>query len=61
MKQFQVLDTRFHHTCTEEVDYMKKHQVCFDSVLVITQLKLMLKVDKLMDVGEIDEVQYVMT
>jgi len=61
MKQFNVLDTHFHHTCTEEVDYMKKHQICFDSVLVITQLKLVLKVDKLMDVGEIDEVEYVMT
>ena len=29
--------------------------------VVITQLKLVLKVDKLMDVGEIDEVEYVMT
>jgi hypothetical protein len=29
MKQFQVLDTHFHHTCTEERDYMKKHQICF--------------------------------
>jgi hypothetical protein len=40
---------------------MKKHQMCFDSVLVITQLKLMMKVDKLFDAGEIDEVDYVMT
>jgi hypothetical protein len=61
MKQFNVLDTHFHHTCTEEVDYMHKHQICFDSVLVITQLKLMIGVDKLFDAGKIDEVEYVMT
>jgi hypothetical protein len=39
---------------------MHKHQICFDSVLVITQLKLMIGVDKLFDAGDID-VQYVMT
>jgi hypothetical protein len=60
MKQFNVLDTHFHHTSTEEGLYMLKHQRCFDAVLVITQLKLMIGGDKFFDAGEMDEVEYVM-
>jgi hypothetical protein len=60
MKQFNVLDTHFHHTSTEEGLYMLKHQRCFDAVLVITQLKLMIGGDKFFDAGDMDEVEYVM-
>ena len=61
MKQFNVLDTHFHHTCTDEGEYMLKHQKCFDAVLVVTQLKLMIGGDKFLDAGKMDEVKYVMT
>jgi hypothetical protein len=61
LKQFNVLDTRFHHTSTEEGLYMLKHQQCFHAVLVITQLKLMIGGDKFLDAGSMDGVEYVMT
>jgi hypothetical protein len=61
MKQFNVLDTHFHHTCTDEGEHMLKHQKCFKAVLVVTQLKLMIEGDKILDAGKMDEVKYIMT
>jgi hypothetical protein len=60
MKQFNVLDTHFHHTCTDEGLYMLKHQRCFDCILVVTQLKFMIGGDRFFDAGKMDEVEYVM-
>jgi hypothetical protein len=57
MKQFNVLDTHFHHSYPDKEDMMYKHQICFESVLIITQLKLQMGGDKLMDSGPY-EVEY---
>jgi hypothetical protein len=59
MKQFNVLDSHFRHNETSEEHTLYKHQVCFDAVLVITQLKLMIGGDRLYDGGEFD-VEYYM-
>jgi hypothetical protein len=58
MKQFNVLDSSFRHIETSEEHTMYKHQVCFDAVLVITQLKLMIGGDRLYDGGDFDVENY---
>jgi hypothetical protein len=59
MKQFNVLDSHFRHNETSEEHTLYKHQVCFDAVLVITQLKFMIGGDRLYDGGDFD-VEYYM-
>jgi hypothetical protein len=54
MKQFNVLDSHFHHNETSEEHTLYKHQVCFDAVLVITQLKFMIGGGRLYDGGDFD-------
>ena len=46
-KHFNVLDTHFHHRYTDEEEMMRRHKLCFDSVAVIIQIKLMMGVNKL--------------
>lgn len=60
LKQFNVLDTHFHHRATNEEDMMEKHHICFDACLVMTQLKLMIGVDTLFDSPDMTEVSYTM-
>ena len=41
-KHFNVLDTHhFHHRYTDEEEMMRRRKLCFDSVAVIIQIKLM--------------------
>ncbi|OEU05889.1 hypothetical protein FRACYDRAFT_257598 [Fragilariopsis cylindrus CCMP1102] len=49
MKQFNVLNSHFRHNETSEEHTLYKHQVCFDAILVITQLKFMIGGDQLFD------------
>ena len=60
LKQFNVLDTHFHHGGYNNEAMMRKHQICFDAVLVITQLKLMLGVDTFFESPKMDGVSYTM-
>ena len=60
MKQYNVLETYFHHRATNEEDMMEKHRICFDACLVMTQLKFMTGVDTLFDSPDMTEVLYTM-
>ena len=60
-KHFNVLDTHFHHRYTSEAKMMRQHKLCFDSVAVIIQIKLMLGKNKLFRPPDsVDKITYTM-
>eukprot|EP00536_Pseudo-nitzschia_multiseries_P013684 jgi/Psemu1/212457/e_gw1.601.3.1 len=54
LKQFNVLATHFHHSDPDNEVMMWKHQLCFEAVVVITQLKLDVGGESLFDGGAYD-------
>ena len=47
MKQFHILDSAFRFSTNDFEKIKYKHGACFDAILVITQLKLMIGGEKL--------------
>ena len=60
MKQFNVLNTPFRYSSSDLEEIKYKHGTCFDAVLVITQLKLMIGGEKVFRVKQSDDAQYFM-
>jgi len=59
MKQFHILDSAFRFSTNDFEKIKYKHGACFDTILVITQLKLMIGGEKLFRAPEFD-VRYYM-
>ena len=55
MKQFNVLNTPFRYSSSDLEEIKYKHGTCFDAVLVITQLKLMIGGGKVFQAKQSDD------
>lgn len=61
IKTFCCMDGRFRHTDSDSEVMMFKHMQCFEAVIVVTQIKFMLKQDDLFSVpDDMETVTYVM-